>query len=1216
MPADQPQQSSRWYLKVAGDAVYGPIELTTLRNWATQGRVVATTMVSQDKQNWLSASSIPELEMTWTARLIDGGVYGPFNLLVVPYLMKRGKLCLKDVVTNGISGKTMFVSELLETGMTVPSVLSTGKAVHEEKSLIPAAGDPDRTHTAGNLTLRIPKTDVGKTAPGRPADAGPAFAREPQTVIVPPRVATTSDAVNEKSAAHAQNELQGLRLAGEEAIRDLARQKALHEAFEKECSLREENLRAQLELFRRQILEATGRLEKVSDELEKERTLNREQAVRLTEGRAAEETASQRAADLERELGRVSTLRVKEGAEAASKVEMLTKRLKTLEEEKMRRETELTSRIDALTAESSAIVGQLEAALEHRGVDGQEVSRLKTLIDESGRQFDEEKRHHGEIEDELRRREAELTGLVNALREESTVIAGRLEGSRSDLRREKASLRKSERERKNLEEAITVTKGQIRRMAEAEALLKSEVEALNARSEERGGIVEKEVEHLRSLVAEANSKLAVQKQEYVELELRFKKREAELADRIGSAVAEYESVAGRLEEAESRLEQQQDAHANETLAGQRKEEKLTARVVELEKQLTRSDEFVADNAQALEQERVKLLKAVKRGDDLEEQMTTVAAGLQSSIAQLQRQVQDSSDEAGRQTDERRRIENTLHEMEAEIVSREAALAGLKNELAVAQVEQVNCMKEAEARIKTLEDLIDNSGSELTKEQQRREELEERFSVLEAELSGSLEEARGQVRQQQELRENEAVSARRQEEMLAGRVAELEKQLERAEGVAAETTQLREEERSSLLESVSRGVERESQLRSEVLVLQKRVAELQLQVARSHDEADRQTVETARLDGNLRSKEIELGSRIEELQTLVVVQGEETTRLRNELENREAAMAELRQGFASAQDNHAAEMKEAGARICALEGRIEVIQEASRETTCQLDMSQAELQKARVLLGESEAERRRLELPGVATTIKVAERAGVGPEALPVTGESGKYMEQKLTTEIEDLERWIKSIQLSSDRWKAFVDRQRADAVSYAQIQSEKEIAQLRRIEELEKKMATASETEEKARKLSVQCEDLTRELAEQRKKLIALDEAASMQKAKVDVQQSQPGGTEPQPKWYLKAEDGSIYGPVEFADLIQWAGDSRIGPGHWISMDRDTWIPAHTAPQLEMRWVIDPSCGVESGPIHVSFLKQLVSEGAVSPGTRIVDKKTGESATAADLLAR
>ena len=87
--------------------------------------------------------------------------------------------------------------------------------------------------------------------------------------------------------------------------------------------------------------------------------------------------------------------------------------------------------------------------------------------------------------------------------------------------------------------------------------------------------------------------------------------------------------------------------------------------------------------------------------------------------------------------------------------------------------------------------------------------------------------------------------------------------------------------------------------------------------------------------------------------------------------------------------------------------------------------------------------------------------------------------------------------------------------------------------------------------------------------------------------------------WYVRSEEGAVYGPASSASLLDWVKDGRVTPSGYISKDRINWVPPQTLPELEMKWLIETELGKYFGPFHRELVKQLVADGSVPSGARI-----------------
>ena len=69
-------------------------------------------------------------------------------------------------------------------------------------------------------------------------------------------------------------------------------------------------------------------------------------------------------------------------------------------------------------------------------------------------------------------------------------------------------------------------------------------------------------------------------------------------------------------------------------------------------------------------------------------------------------------------------------------------------------------------------------------------------------------------------------------------------------------------------------------------------------------------------------------------------------------------------------------------------------------------------------------------------------------------------------------------------------------------------------------------------------------------------------------------------KWYVRMEDGKVYGPAGIESLVDWAKDGRVTPTSFVSQDRKAWVPAQLMPELEMKWLVETEPGKVFGPFN------------------------------------
>jgi len=95
-------------------------------------------------------------------------------------------------------------------------------------------------------------------------------------------------------------------------------------------------------------------------------------------------------------------------------------------------------------------------------------------------------------------------------------------------------------------------------------------------------------------------------------------------------------------------------------------------------------------------------------------------------------------------------------------------------------------------------------------------------------------------------------------------------------------------------------------------------------------------------------------------------------------------------------------------------------------------------------------------------------------------------------------------------------------------------------------------------------------------------------------------------EWFVRIDDGDIYGPVDILTLQEWSEQGRIEPQNEISQDRKNWITAEELPNLEMNWMAELEDKTTFGPFNFHLTNELVRRGVLSTDTTITNRKTGE----------
>jgi len=94
--------------------------------------------------------------------------------------------------------------------------------------------------------------------------------------------------------------------------------------------------------------------------------------------------------------------------------------------------------------------------------------------------------------------------------------------------------------------------------------------------------------------------------------------------------------------------------------------------------------------------------------------------------------------------------------------------------------------------------------------------------------------------------------------------------------------------------------------------------------------------------------------------------------------------------------------------------------------------------------------------------------------------------------------------------------------------------------------------------------------------------------------------------WYLmKNDDGTIFGPISFEQLRQWALDAQVSPLDKVSNDEKTWIKAPMVPELEMDYLVEVSPDQFYGPTTLGAVREFLQVGEINGDTPITNCRDG-----------
>ena len=94
--------------------------------------------------------------------------------------------------------------------------------------------------------------------------------------------------------------------------------------------------------------------------------------------------------------------------------------------------------------------------------------------------------------------------------------------------------------------------------------------------------------------------------------------------------------------------------------------------------------------------------------------------------------------------------------------------------------------------------------------------------------------------------------------------------------------------------------------------------------------------------------------------------------------------------------------------------------------------------------------------------------------------------------------------------------------------------------------------------------------------------------------------------WFLrKHEDGTVFGPLTFDQLAQWASTAQVAPHDAISSDQLTWIKAPMLPELGMDWLVELTSEQYYGPTTLGAIAEFIRLGEIDGETYVINSCNG-----------
>lgn len=94
--------------------------------------------------------------------------------------------------------------------------------------------------------------------------------------------------------------------------------------------------------------------------------------------------------------------------------------------------------------------------------------------------------------------------------------------------------------------------------------------------------------------------------------------------------------------------------------------------------------------------------------------------------------------------------------------------------------------------------------------------------------------------------------------------------------------------------------------------------------------------------------------------------------------------------------------------------------------------------------------------------------------------------------------------------------------------------------------------------------------------------------------------------WYLrKHQDNSVFGPLSFEQLADWARNAQVAPHDAISTDQAGWMKAPMLPELGMDWLVEVTSERYYGPTTLGAVQEFIRLREIDAETFIINACDG-----------
>jgi ribosomal protein L19E len=102
-----------WRVKKSPDnAIYGPVDADTLKEWASSAQVAPQDLIDVSDENWKPAPEIEFLDMLWMVKLPGEEIYGPTTVGTLREFIHEGLISEKTLATHVKTNQSLPIAAL------------------------------------------------------------------------------------------------------------------------------------------------------------------------------------------------------------------------------------------------------------------------------------------------------------------------------------------------------------------------------------------------------------------------------------------------------------------------------------------------------------------------------------------------------------------------------------------------------------------------------------------------------------------------------------------------------------------------------------------------------------------------------------------------------------------------------------------------------------------------------------------------------------------------------------------------------------------------------------------------------------------------------------------------------------------------------------------------------------------------------------------------